>query len=323
MIDKSVFKDCPILVTGAAGCIGAWTVKLLSEVGAVPIVFDLTENRQRHELIMKNSESVIWELGDITDFDRLLAVAEKYKIEAIIHLAALQVPFCKVDPMGSTKINVIGSTNIIELARQKGISRFCYASSLAAQAMGDNEWLATLYGAHKLCNEQMAAVYWQDWGQPSVGIRPAIVYGPGRDQGMSSAPTIAMLAAAVGKPYEIPFSGAVSYVHVEDAALRFISAVAKSYDGAFVFDLDGTPSNIEDVISLIKSYCPDSQISFKGGAMPFPADADNGKLNEFLGIDGCRPFAKGIEETMEAFGQARSRGLDLEQLLDEILRRNS
>ena len=84
MIDKSAFKDCPILVTGAAGCIGAWTVKLLSEAGAVPIVYDLTENRQRLELIMKNSESVIWELGDITDFDRLQAVAEKYKIEAII-----------------------------------------------------------------------------------------------------------------------------------------------------------------------------------------------------------------------------------------------
>ena len=47
MIDESAFKDCPILVTGAAGCIGAWTVKLLSEAGAVPIVYDLTENRQR------------------------------------------------------------------------------------------------------------------------------------------------------------------------------------------------------------------------------------------------------------------------------------
>ena len=323
MIDKSAFKDCPILVTGAAGCIGAWTVKLLYEIGAVPIVFDLTENRQRLELIMKNSESVIWELGDITDFNRLLAVVEKYKIEAIIHLAALQVPFCKADPIGSTKINVVGSTNIIELARQKDISRLSYASSIAAQAMGDNDWLATLYGAHKLCNEQMAAVYWQDWNQPSVGIRPAIVYGPGRDQGMSSAPTIAMLAAAVGKPYEIPFSGAVSYVHVEDAALRFVNAVATSHDGAFVFDLDGTPSSIEDVIKLIKSYRPDSQISFKGAAMPFPADADNGKLNEFLGIDGCRAFALGIEETIEVFSQAMDRGLDLEQLLDETIKKNS
>ncbi len=323
MIDKSTFRDCPILVTGAAGCIGAWTVKLLSELGAIPVAFDLSEDRQRLELIMKGFPAVIWEVGDITDFERLKAVIDAYKVEAIIHLAALQVPFCKSDPIGSTKINVVGTANILELARQRGISRLCYASSIAAQAMADNEWLATLYGAHKLCTEQMAAVYWQDWGIPSVGIRPAIIYGPGRDQGMSSAPTIAMLAASIGKAYEIPFSGSASYVHVEDAALRFIKAVAKSYNGAFVFDLDGTPSSIEDVIALIKVNRNDCQISFKGSAMPFPADTDNGKLNAFLGINQCRPFPLGIKHTMGVFDQARDRGLDLNQLLDEIIRRNS
>ena len=49
--------------------------------------------------------------------------------------------------------------------------------------MTDSDALSTLYGAHKVCGEQMAAVYWQDWGVPSIGIRPAIIYGPGRDQG--------------------------------------------------------------------------------------------------------------------------------------------
>ena len=228
----------------------------------------------------------------------------------------------RLDPIGSTKINVIGSTNILELSRQRGISRLTYASSIAAQAMADNEWLATLYGAHKLCIEQMASVYWQDWGLPSVGIRPAIVYGPGRDQGMSAAPTVAMLAASVGESYEIPFSGSVSYVHVEDVALRFVSAVGKSYDGAYVFDLDGTPSTIEDVISIIKSCYLGSKITFKGNAMPFPADADNGKLNEFLGIDECRPFSRGIKETMAVFNQAKNRGLDLNKLLEETINRN-
>ena len=154
-------------------------MKLLSEFGAMPIVFDVSEDRHRLELIMEKSESIIWELGDITDFNRLEKVAEKYDVEAIIHLAALQVPFCKTDPINSTKINVLGSINILELARQRRISRLSYASSIAAQAMGDNEWLATLYGAHKLCTEQLAQVYWQDWRLPSIGIRPAIVYGPG------------------------------------------------------------------------------------------------------------------------------------------------
>jgi nucleoside-diphosphate-sugar epimerase len=322
MSNLSNLEGQAVLVTGAAGCIGAWTIKLLTDIGAVPVVFDLTDNRQRLELIMDDSQSVPWELGDITDFDRLQAVAEKYNVEAIIHLAALQVPFCKADPVGSTKINVIGSTHILELARQRGITRLSYASSIAAQAMGDNDWLATLYGAHKVCTEQMSAVYWQDWGVPSVGIRPAIIYGPGRDQGMSSAPTVAMLAAAVGDAYQIPFSGNISYVHVEDAALRFVTAASKSYGGAYVFDLDGTPADIVQVINLIESEQKGAAISYTGNAMPFPADPDNLKLNQFLDIPGCRSMAQGVADTMLVFEQAKHRGVDLKKLLDATIRRN-
>ena len=56
----------------------------------MPIVFDVSEDRHRLELIMEKPESIIWELGDITDFNRLEEVAEKYDVEAIIHLAALR-----------------------------------------------------------------------------------------------------------------------------------------------------------------------------------------------------------------------------------------
>ena len=322
MTHTSELKGRAVLVTGAAGCIGAWTVKLLKDLGAVPVVFDLTDNRQRLELIMDNAQSVIWELGDITDFERLSQVADAHNIEAIIHLAALQVPFCKADPINSTKINVIGSTHILELARQRGITRFSYASSIAAPAMGDNKWLATLYGAHKVCTEQMAAVYWQDWELPSVGIRPAIIYGPGRDQGMSAAPTLAMLAACTNQPYTIPFSGDVSFVHVEDAAIRFIAAAATSYNGAHVFDLNGTPAHITEIVELIKNRRPDAQISFTGDPMPFPANPEDGDLDSLLKTTACRPIRQGIIDTFNSFDQAHARGADLAGLLQTILGRN-
>ena len=112
-----------VLVTGAAGCIGAWVVRQLRELGARPVVFDIAENRERLHLIMPDADAVTWELGDITDFQRLSAVAATHDIQAIIHLAALQVPFCKADPVGSTHINVMGSIHILELARQRGINR--------------------------------------------------------------------------------------------------------------------------------------------------------------------------------------------------------
>ena len=196
-----------VLLTGAAGCIGAWVVKLLRGMDAIPVVFDITDNRDRLDLIMPDAGSVIWEVGDITDYDQLLRTVERHDVTAIIHLAALQVPFCKADPIKSAAINVMGSAHILECARQSGIRRLAYASSIAAPAMGNSPWLSTLYGAHKVCGEQMASVYWQDWQVASVGIRPAIIYGPGRDQGMSAAPTVGMLAAQCRQPYHVPFGG--------------------------------------------------------------------------------------------------------------------
>ena len=101
----SHLADKAVLVTGAAGCIGAWVVKLLRGMGAVPVVYDLVDNRERLHLIMDGADSVAWELGDITDFDRLKQVAEQHSVSAIIHLAALQfhsVRLIRLEVLAST-----------------------------------------------------------------------------------------------------------------------------------------------------------------------------------------------------------------------------
>ena len=308
-----------VLVTGAAGCIGAWVVKGLLEVDAVPVVFDVSDNRARLDFIMPDVSALTWEVGDIRDFQQLNATVSRHEVSAIIHLAALQVPFCKADPVTSTAINVMGTTHILECARQAGIKRLAYASSVAAPAMEEGQWLSTLYGAHKVCGEQMAAVYWQDWQVPSVGIRPPIIYGPGRDQGMSAAPTIAMLSAHCGQPYCVPFQGNVSFVHAEDAATRFITAVAGERKGASVFDLNGTRAEVAEVIEIIREYLPGARIDQSGDPLPFPACADDGKLDDYLGIEACRPFRAGVADTLDCFNEAAARGINLNALLDYTL----
>lgn len=321
MSNSSDLKGQSVLVTGAAGCIGAWTVKILRELGATPVVYDLGGDRHRHDLIMDDAAAIQWVVGDITDKDQLVRAVDQHGISAIIHLAALQVPFCKADPVGSARVNVVGTANILEVARQAGIGRLSYASSIAAPAMGDNEWLATLYGAHKVCGEQMAAVYWQDWGVASVGIRPAIVYGPARDQGMSAAPTIAMLAAVAGEAYKIPFSGSVSFIHAEDVALRFVAAVGKKIDGAHVFDANGTRATIADVLGLIRSALPQAALSYDGAPLPFPASDDDGSLDAFLDIHQYRTMEQGVASTLALFEQARTR-LDIVTIARDIIRKN-
>ena len=318
---KSDLKNKSILITGAAGCIGAWTVKLLNEIGAKPVVYEITENRSRLDLAMEDLDNVAWELGNITDFNRLTEVISSHDISAIIHLAALQVPFCKADPIGSTQVNVIGSINVLEAARQSGIKRLAYASSVAVPAMGDNDYLATLYGAHKVCGEQMAGVYWQDWQVPSIGIRPGIIYGPGRDQGMSAAPSIAMLGALEGQSYTIPFSGPLTFCHVEDAALRFVTAISKKQNGAPVFDMNGTPAETAKIIALIKAKTGENtQLNFEGRAMPFPAQPDNGALDALLDVPPYRSLETGIDDTLKHFKLAKARGFDTYALAKHLTR---
>jgi len=313
-------KNKSVLITGAAGCIGAWTVKLLREMGANPVVFDLSENRARLHLLMDDADRVAWETGDITDYDHLSRAIKAHDITALIHLAALQVPYCKSDPLSSVKVNVVGTNNILEAARQHGIKRTTFASSIAAPAMGDNDHLATLYGAHKVCGEQMAAVYWQDWQVPSICIRPGVIYGPARDRGMSAAPTIAMLAATAGIDYNIPFTGPVAFVHARDAALRFIGAVTHDIDGAHVFDMQGTAATIADVVAHINACVPSAAITTSGNPLPFPYEPDDGALDRLLGAAPYTPMKDGIAQTIDMFVDMANKGTltmtDIETLIE-------
>jgi nucleoside-diphosphate-sugar epimerase len=221
---------------------------------------------------------------------------------AIVHLAALQVPFCKADPAGGARANVVGTVNVFETARALGIKRLVYASSVAAYgALEDGGAMPTLYGAYKYCNEQTAKVYSADWGVHSVGIRPGVVYGVGRDQGMTSKTTVAILAAAAGAPYTIPFSGPVSWLFGGEVASAFLRAVATERTGAPVFDLNGVCVPVEEGVALLKQLAPSARIDVSGGPLAFPMDKPDDPLEEFVGPYGRIPLAEGIRATYDAF----------------------
>src|SRR5260370_15324232 len=213
-----------------------------------------------------------WLTGDIADGAALGRTLEAVRPCAIVHLAALQVPFCKADPIAGAKVNVVGTVNIFEAARGLGIKRIAYASSIAAYgAMDDGHGaMHTLYGAYKYCDEQVAKVYSQDWSVHSVGSRPGVVYGVGRDQGITSKTTFAVLAAAEGKPYEVPFSGGVSWLYAGEAASAFIHAVARERAGAPVFDMNGVYAPVEEGLRILMQPAPSAAISSRGQPPPFP-----------------------------------------------------
>jgi nucleoside-diphosphate-sugar epimerase len=201
-IDKNDFEG-KVLVTGAGGCIGSWALALLNRAGVPAAAFDLSEDKRRPKLLMADADlaKVQWLTGDIGDSETVRKAVKASGARSIIHLAALQVPFCKADPVAGAQVNVVGTINVFEAARKLGIKRIAYASSIAAHgAIEGHGTLPTLYGAYKHCNEQTAKVYSNDWGVHSVGLRPGVVYGVGRDQGMTSKTTVAILAAAANQP---------------------------------------------------------------------------------------------------------------------------
>ena len=301
-----------ILITGAGGCIGSWAMKLLMESGRDAVAFDLHDDRRRLELLCDDpadAKAAVWETGDISDDKRVTEVFAKHKPAQVIHLAALQVPFCKADPVGGARVNVVGSINIFEAALAHGCSQIAYASSIASNAMGEqSQWLETLYGAYKFCNEQTARVYWKDKQLASVGIRPNVVYGPARDQGMSSAPTKAMAAAALGQEYVVPFTGPVGFVYASEAADAFIRAVAAVKEDAPVFDLSGETRTVADVLQKIHERYPDAKVSSEGNPLPFPSDLSDEPLHKFMGGSTRVDFDKGFDLTIDFFARRAKEG---------------
>src|SRR6267378_4819765 len=172
-IDRASFPG-PVLVTGAGGCIGSWVLALLVRAGVPACALDLSEDKRRPRLLIAESdlEKIAWRTGDISESKTVVQVFETVRPCAVIHLAALQVPFCKADPVAGAKVNVVGTVNVFEAARRLGIARIAYASSIAAHGAMDEGHGAmhTLYGAYKYCDEQIAKVYSEDWKVASVGI---------------------------------------------------------------------------------------------------------------------------------------------------------
>ncbi|MGV7929012.1 MAG: NAD-dependent epimerase/dehydratase family protein [Spirochaetota bacterium] len=310
-------------ITGATGCIGAWTVKRLVDEN-VPVCASVRgPARHRLELIMTSDElaQVEFRNGDISDLGFLEKTLADFGANRVIHLAAMQLPFCKADPPRGALANVLGTMNIFEAAKRAGLKSIVYSSSTAVYGPpelyppGPLSHDAPLlprshYGVFKMANELGADVYYRDDGIASVGLRPYVVYGPGRDQGMTSTPTKAMMAAAMGVPYRISYGGRFAFQYADDAARAFIEAARVSFSGAGCFNIGGGSVSMGDVVRAIEEICPESKgsITFDDVQLPFPAEVDNGAMVKLLGAYPETPLSEGVKKSIEIFKRAYAHG---------------
>ena len=320
-------------ITGAQGCIGSWIVKALAGRGDTAIVFDRSEDTRRLNAIMepRDLERVRVIAGDITDVSGVRAALEASGARRIIHLAGLQVPTCKADPVAGAFVNVIGTLNVFESAKAFGAERVVYASSAAVFGAGDTDCPldesaacepATHYGVFKRTNEGSARVYFLDHGLNTVGLRPLTVYGVNRDTGLTSDPTKAMKAAVLGVPFHIRFSGATDFQYVADTAAAFIACADRAPEGAHVFNLHGETVEVARIAQLINqnSMTPGGQlVTYGGPPIPIAPAINDAAIKRALGDLPSTPLAAGIHETMERFAELRDAGrLDTSDIESEL-----
>jgi nucleoside-diphosphate-sugar epimerase len=215
-------------------------------------------------------------------------------------------------------VNVVGTVNVFEAARKAGVPHVVYTSSIAVFDWGPEKGRLTVdaaarpashYGAYKLANEGTARAYWNDFGVSSIGLRPMTVFGPGRDQGLTSSPTKAVLAAVLGYAYEIGFGGATLFHYAGDVGRALVAATRSSVDGARVANLNGVRAPVTDIVAGLHHLVGPSaeRITVGSNPLPFPNDVDTAGL-DIIGPPAVTPLYDGIAATVEFFRDLQSRG---------------
>lgn len=314
-----------VLLTGGYGCIGSWIVRNLLERGDQAWIYDLKEDPRRLRLILSEDQvkQVRFLRGDVTDLANLKTAIQQQQITHIVHLAGLQVPVCRADPMLGAKVNVIGTLAVFEAVRQSQgqAQRLVYASSAAVFGPPENYpkgpladevplMPTTHYGYFKCCNEGNARIYFRDHGLSSIGLRPWTVYGVGRDFGMTSEPTKAIKSLALDRKYHITYGGWQDLQFVDDVAKVFVRCLEAPYQGSKSYNLRG---DVVDLATFHRALCEVDPaaaklITYGERQIAIAYDLDDAALQRDLGPMPKTSLVEGIRRTLEQFRQLQAVG---------------
>jgi UDP-glucuronate 4-epimerase len=253
-----------ILVTGAAGFIGAHLTERLTGAGIRVVGLDNLNDYYDPQLkrdrmaALAEGELFIHENLDIADRPGMQQLFERYRFDVVVNLAAQAgVRYSLINPHSYVDTNLVGFVNILEGCRHGGVKHFVYASSSSVYgantrmpfSVHDNvDHPVSLYAASKKANELMAHTYSHLYKLPTTGLRFFTVYGPwGRPDMALFLFTKAILA---GEPIDVFNYGNMErdFTYVDDiveGVVRVIGSVPSA-----------DPEWSGDSPDPATSYCP-------------------------------------------------------------------
>jgi nucleoside-diphosphate-sugar epimerase len=269
------------LITGGTGLIGSALAEELLGDGERVVLFDIALPEARVATLRRHGARLSLVRGDVQSLAELLSAIRGEEIDAIVHLAFVLGAAGEAEPERATRVNVLGTVNALEAARLCGIPRVVLASSIAVYG-SDDQYAASelplredsarhvcktlaIYGGGKLYTEHLAQVYAKTYGLVTGGLRPSVVYGPGRDSGGSAFLNEVIEKPALGEPATVRFGDAgISFVHVEDVAGQFaalLHADAAVFEARRFFNTGGDTATVRELAQAVERIVPGARIT--------------------------------------------------------------
>lgn len=288
-----------VLLTGASGLIGRYVHRMLRERGDKVVAIDR----------IAGDDVLACDLSEVHRLHELGSEAA-----AIIHCGAISGPMVARDnPYLIVQSNIVGTANILELARVKGMRRVVYCSSVSAfgntpaglDLVPEDVVLkpTSVYGASKAAGEQLLEGYRQQHGVDSVSLRPGWVYGPGRTTDCAIRTMIE--DAQAGRPTSFPFGRDFyrQYVHVQDVADAILLALdAKELPRRSYTINGGTYLTLGDVAAIVRKVLPSARIEMGPGGDPIDDVQARFDLSAAERDLGFRPRI-GLEEGIRSYAE--------------------
>jgi len=328
-----------IFITGGTGCIGSVTIYKLLQSKEVRKIVIATRSNNADSLKLWLGANLDAKLKfvtlDVSDYKAIEEVVLKVNPTHIIHLGAYQSPDCSRDHIGGMEINTGGTMALFDVAEKLPIlNKFVFASSAAVYGMRSMYPQETIsedvqlappnhYGIWKLAGEHLARLFYDKTKIPTVCLRLNTTYGKGRDKGMTSAPTNALKAIAMGAvygkliPFEMPYKGRENYHFVEDVGEHFVACTLNDYEGFNAFNIKGKTIAIEEFLEIVERQANDlgigafAKLSIAENAEPnlFVHDLNHEKIDNAFKDLPLTSIDAGVRNSIEEFLEMAKKGI--------------